>query len=181
LLAAAGLTFSVVPSSVDESLLKQRLLGASPAALATALAIAKAESVAALMPGKLVIGADQILELDGRTFDKPASLAEARRQLTTLRGRTHVLHSAVALVFDNGALWSTVASARLNMRAFSDAFLDAYLARAGDRVLSSVGAYEIEGLGIQLFEAVDGDHATILGLPMLPLLAELRRHGVAET
>lgn len=177
LLRAAGLEFTVVPSAVDESVLKQQRVETSPAGLAATLAAAKARDVAAKIPDALVIGADQVLDLDGRTFDKPSSRDEARDHLKMLRGRTHVLHAAVALVRSDDIVWEYVGTARLTMRSFSDVFLEEYLDKAGDNVLASVGAYQLEDLGIQLFEAIDGDHATILGLPMLPLLSELRRMG----
>lgn len=166
-----------MPSSVDEAALKIGLFGQPPFAVATQLAAAKAASVSEAHPDALVIGADQVLDLDGAVFDKPADLPTARDHLRQLRRKTHALHAAVALACGGAIVWRHVESAQLTMRGFSDAFLDAYLVASGDRVLGSVGAYQLEGLGLQLFEAIDGDYTTILGLPMLPLLAELRRMG----
>lgn len=204
MLAAAGLRFDVMPSTVDEAAVKRRMhederewprpLGLGEA-VAKELASAKALDVAAGNPGALVIGADQTLVLierfDGRrvtgqegyfevgqSFDKPADIVAARAQLVRMRGKRHVLCSAVALARGGVVVWRHMQHAHLTMRVVSDAFLDDYLSRAGDKVCTSVGAYQLEGLGIQLFEAIEGDYFTILGLPLLPLLAELRRHGV---
>lgn len=182
MLEAAGIAFAVRAADLDEAAIRDRMLAAdgtvSHESVARALAAGKAEAVSARMPGALVIGADQVLSFEGRMLDKPATVGEARAQLWVLRGKAHALHSAVALASDGAVLWQDAATARLTLRAFSDAALDAYLARAGDAVTTSVGAYRIEGPAIQLFEAIDGDHATILGLPLLPLLAELRRREV---
>jgi len=179
LLAAAGVTVTVEPSRLDETPVKLacRDNGASPAAIAEKLAVLKALDVSARMAGAAVIGADQTLDCDGADFDKPRDRAEARSQLLALRGRTHRLYSAVALVRDGRSLWHHVAEARLTMRDFSDAFLDDYLDRVGAAALSSVGGYQLEGLGAQLFTAIDGDFFTILGLPLLPLLEFLRIDG----
>lgn len=182
LLTAAGLDVEVHPADLDETEIRDRMLAAdasvSHESVALALAAEKARSVSAALPDALVIGADQVLSLDGRVFEKPTSMSEARRCLLELRGRTHALHSAVALAKAGAGLWRTIATARLTMRAFSEAALEGYLARAGDRVLTSVGAYQIEGPAVQLFESIEGDHATILGLPLLPLLKELRHREV---
>jgi septum formation protein len=182
MLEAAGVAFSVTPADLDEAAIRDRMLAADAAvsheSIALALAVEKGKAVSETTPGALVIGADQVLSCDGRLFEKPASVAEARMQLLALRGKTHALHSAVALALGGTVLWNETATARLTMRAFSEAALDAYLARAGDAVTTSVGAYRVEGPAIQLFEAIDGDHATILGMPLLPLLAELRRREV---
>lgn len=179
LLAGAGLAFEAVPSDVDERAVEAPLLaaGADPGAIALHLAEAKAIAVSAGRPGDLVLGCDQTLGLDGERFVKPENRAAARAQLTRLRGRGHELHSALALVEDGRLLWSTVVVARMTMRPFSDAVLDDYCDRVGDAVLASVGCYQLEGLGVTLFEAIEGDYFTILGLPLLPLLAELRRIG----
>jgi septum formation protein len=179
MLRAAGLTFDVIPSRVDEPALRRSLEAAStgppsPDALAAALAAAKARDVAAAHPQALVIGADQVLALGRCLYEKPRDRAEARAHLGDFRDSTHVLHSAVALATADTVLWEHISHARMTMRRFSDAFLDAYLASAGDAILSSVGAYQLEGLGIQLFERIEGDYFTILGMPLLPLLAELR-------
>lgn len=188
MLAAAGLAFEVVPSSVDEDALRLDLEKASPRddglpmRVASSLAIAKAKDVSARSPGAIVIGADQVLCLEGSTeiFTKPVDVAAARIQLKRLAGRRHWLHAAVALAVDGEPVWADIDSAGLTMRVFSDAFLDAYLARVGEKVCTSVGAYQLEGLGIQLFERIEGDYFTILGMPLLPLLAELRRRKVIE-
>ena len=184
MLENAGVAFSVVPADVDEASLKRRLAAgkAQPAAaVADALARAKAQDVSARHPDAVIIGADQVLALEDELFDKPGDAAAARAQLERLRGRTHRLLSAVALAQAGDILWTHVGEAVLTMRAFSPAFLDRYLAHAGASLCQIVGAYEIEGLGIQLFERVEGDHFTIIGLPLLPLLTELRSRGVIET
>jgi septum formation protein len=181
LLEAAGLLFRVAPAQVDEAALKRELGSkVAPTALADALAAAKAAAVSETSPGHLVIGADQVLAMDGTLFDKPRDVEEARAQLRRLRGQTHRLVTAVALAQEGRAVWTTVDSASLTMRDFSDAFLDRYLAECGDRLLQIAGAYEIEGRGIQLFERVEGDYFTIVGLPLVPLLAELRARGVLQ-
>ena len=185
LLEAAGLSFRVVPADIDESALKRALAGHSPndraAAIAHALAQAKAEAVSARIPDALVVGADQVLALDDELFDKPGDLAAARAQLMRLRGKTHRLLSGVSLALGGRSVWQRMQAATLTMRTFSPEFLDRYLAAAGANVTRSVGAYEIEGPGIQLFERVEGDYFTILGLPLLPLLAELRDRGAIDT
>lgn len=183
MLEAAGIAFEVVPADIDEDAIKHRLLAASttPAAIAGELACAKAEAVSHQRREALVIGSDQVLALGDELFSKPASVAHAREQLLRLRGKSHCLHSAVALASGGKAVWNHVQTATLVMRAFSDAFLADYLERAGDRVRHTVGAYEIEGPGIQLFERVDGDTFTIIGLPLLALLAELRARGASAT
>ena len=179
LLTAAGLDLVVDPAAVDEGALKASLAaeGAGPAAIAEALAELKASRVSSRHPGRLVIGADQILECDGRSFDKPANLAAARLQLSALRGRRHSLYSAALAMRDGHRLWHHVGRADLTMRAFSDSFLDSYLDRAGPAATASVGAYQLEGLGAQLFARIEGDYFIILGLPLLPLLEFLRAVG----
>jgi septum formation protein len=185
LLEAAGVRFRVVPANVDEAGLKRDLAAAGspvqPAAVAEALAAAKAGAVSRASPEALVIGADQVLALDSELFDKPGDLAAARAQLQRLRGKTHRLFSAVALAERDEVVWSNVEQATLTMRDFSEAFLDGYLARAGSRLTGIVGCYEIEGPGVQLFERIEGDHFTIVGLPLFPLLAELRARGAIDT
>jgi septum formation protein len=180
LLAAAGLRFMVVPSHVDEATIKQtaRANGNSPADVALALADLKAAEVAAGNPAALVIGADQILVCDGTWFDKPRDRAAAHAQLRTLRGKPHTLATAVVCHRGGTRIWHHLAEPRLTMRVFSDAFLDAYVAAEGDSVTSTVGAYRLEERGVHLFERIDGDHAAILGLPLLPLLCFLRHHGL---
>lgn len=179
LLSAAGVAFETTGSGVDEDAVKAALLaeGAGPREVADALAEAKAVKVSGRRPGALVVGSDQTLDLDGRLFDKPGSMAEAGERLRELRGRTHKLHSAVVVARDGAPIWREVKTARLTMRPFSDAWLDEYLARGGDALLSSVGAYQLEGEGVQLFSAVEGDYFTILGLPLFGLFDLLRRHG----
>jgi septum formation protein len=185
MLQAAGLSFSAVPPEVDEAVLKRELASVRPPAgasdVAGALARVKALAVSAYMPSALVIGADQVLALGDELFDKPGDLARAREQLLRLRGRQHQLHTAAALAEGGRIIWSLIEVATLHMRAFSDAYLDDYLAEAGPSIFGTVGGYEIEGPGIQLFERVDGDHFTIIGLPLLPLLAELRHRRVIAT
>jgi septum formation protein len=176
-LAAAGIPLEIVPADIDEREIEASAAPASPATVATLLARAKARAVAALRPGRLVLGADQTLALGERAFNKPADRAAAREQLQLLRGQTHALHSALVLMRDGTIVFEQREIARLTMRAFTDDFLDAYLAAAGAAVTASVGAYQVEGLGIQLFERIDGDHFTILGLPLLGLLSALRHEG----
>ena len=182
MLEAAGLEFAVRAADLDEAAIRDRMLAVDAAvsheSIAQTLAAEKAKAVSESVSGALVIGADQVLSFERRLFDKPASVAEARAHLLALRAKTHALHAAVALARDGALLWQETATARLTLRTFSEAALDAYLARAGDAVTTSVGAYQIEGPAIQLFEAIDGDHWTILGMPLLPLLAELRRREV---
>jgi len=179
-LTAAGLRFDVHPADVDETPLKHaaRSEKADAATTAVRLAEAKAAWVAAAEPDALVIGADQIVVCNGAWFDKPADLAAARVQLQMLRGRAHILATAVVCRRGGRRLWQHVAEPRLIMRRFSDAFLDAYLAMEGGHVLGSVGAYRLEGPGAHLFRRVDGEHTAILGLPLLPLLEFLRQSGV---
>jgi septum formation protein len=178
LLSAAGVTFDVESSGLDEDSIKAALLAEafSPRDIADALAEGKAIKVSRRCRG-LVIGADQTLDLDGKLFDKPVDLAQAREHLTALRGRSHTLHSAVVIARDGAPIWRYLASATLTMRPFSDAFLSAYLEKNAEAALSSVGGYQLEGAGIQLFSRIEGDYFAILGLPMLGLLDHLRLQG----
>ena len=180
LLRAAGLSFTVEPARVDEGAIKRAMRAEDPDGEATARALAalKAHRVSARWPGAHVVGADQLLVCEGAWFDKPVDMADARAQLRRLRGRRHALVTAVSVARDQAEIWGAVRSARLTMRDFSDAFLDEYLARAGAGILRCVGGYEAEGLGAQLFTDIEGDWFSILGLPLLPLLAFLREHGV---
>lgn len=177
LLEAAGIPVESRPADIDERAVETAAGLADPGAVARHLAEAKAAAISSRLTDRLVLGADQTLSLDGRRFSKPADRAAARRQLLTLGGRSHELHSAVALVRGGTTLYRHVAVARLTMRAFSDAFLEAYLDVAGAAVCRSVGGYQLEGTGVHLFESIVGDHFTILGLPLLPLLAHLREAG----
>jgi septum formation protein len=179
LLRNAGIDFTVRPAVIDERNIEAPLAaaGASPADIATALAEAKALAVATDESDALVIGADQVLCADDRSWHKPADLAEARNQLLALSGRTHTLETAVVVARANTVLWRQSDSARMTMRTLSAAFVDAYLDEVGQTALTSVGAYQIEGPGIRLFEAIDGDYFAILGLPLLPLLQFLREAG----
>jgi len=181
LLQAAGIAVDLKPADLDERGAEADALSQQPAAIAALLARAKAVSVATLCPGRLVLGADQTLALSGRRFSKPVDRAAARAQLAALCGHTHELHSAIAFVQDATVLFEHVATARLTMRSFSQHFLDLYLDHAGTAATASVGAYQIEGPGIQLFERIDGDYFTILGLPLLPALDFLRQRGCLAT
>jgi septum formation protein len=184
LLADAGLAFDVRDSRVDEDVVKRRFArsdgNSDTDALALALADEKALAVSGAEAGALVIGADQILTCGGRRYDKPRDMAEARANLIAFRGRAHTLHSAVVLARDGAVVWRHIGHAHLTMRPFSDAFLDEYLGLLGEKVKTSVGCYQLEGPGIQLFDTIDGDYFTILGLPLLALLPELRRHFVVR-
>ena len=175
LLARSLVPFEVSPSTIDERALSAGI--GDGARMAAALALAKAADVARRHPGRLVLGCDQTLSCEGELLHKPADAIDARRQLMRLRGRTHRLHAALALCRDGATLWTGLAEAEMVMRAVSDDFLDAYLRAAGTGVLGSVGVYHYESLGVHLFERVEGDESTILGLPLLPLLAALRRLG----
>jgi septum formation protein len=179
MLQAAGVEVSLDPADLDEGAFKGRLLseGATAAAVAEALAGQKALAVSSRRPGALVLGSDQTLELDDTLYDKAASLEEARARLVQLSGRTHRLHSGAALARDGRLVWSVCDTAELTVRSLSPAFIEAYLARNAEAALSAVGGYWLEGEGIQLFERIEGDYFTILGLPLLPLLAELRGRG----
>jgi septum formation protein len=177
LLEAAGVPVELCPADIDERGLEAEARLQEPAEVAALLARQKAASVATLHPGRLVLGADQTLAFAARRFSKPANRSVARSQLKALAGRTHELHAAIAFVQDDAVLYEHVETARLTMRAFSDDFLDRYLDAAGDATLTSVGGYQLEGPGVQLFERVDGDYFTILGLPLLRALDFLRRRG----
>jgi septum formation protein len=175
LLAAAGIPIVVDPADVDERAAE----AGAPDGKTAAVMLARTKAAAvAKRRSELVLAADQTLDLDGRRFSKPKSIAAAREQLIALAGRTHLLHSAAAVARGNEILFETVATAHLTMRPLDGKTLDAYLAAAGDDVTTSVGAYRLEGLGVHLFEKIEGDHFTILGLPLLPLLAYFRGAGL---
>ena len=183
LMKNAGLAIEIDPADVDERAVEAPLLeaGFPPEDLASVLAEAKANDVSDRRNSDLVVGADQILAFEGMRRTKPDDMEAARRQLLSFSGKTHELHSAVVISENGEAVWRHVSTARLTMRELTPEFIGHYLAAAGDDVLSSVGAYQLEGLGVQLFEKIEGDYFTILGLPLLPLLAELRTRKVIET
>ncbi len=179
-LAAAGIDFTAQAAAVDEAAIKEsaQAEGLAPAEAAMLLAEAKAQRIARREPEAVVIGADQMLVCQDRWFDKPPDMAAARDHLLALRGKPHELVTAVVCWRHGERVWQHLARPRLTMRNISDEFLDAYLAAEGEAVLGSVGAYRLEGLGVQLFSAVEGEHSAILGLPLVPLLGFLRGHGV---
>lgn len=180
LLRNAGLEFEIAFPRVDEEEMKHSLQasGATAAETAVSLAELKAMRISRQYPDHYVIGADQMLECGSVWFDKPADKEHARAHLKALSGKTHSLHNAVCVVKSSTILWHHVNEARLAMRTFSDDFLDHYMAAVGDEILWSVGAYQLEGVGAQLFNKVDGDFFSILGLPLLPLMDFLRGHKV---
>jgi septum formation protein len=182
MLANAGVAFTAVTADVDERALESPLEGSgvTPDEVALILAEAKAGNVSENHPGVLVLGCDQTLSLDDRVFHKPRNMEDARRHLLALSGKTHHLNSAAVLVRDGETLWRYVGVARLTMRRLEPAFIGRHLARVGEKALSSVGAYQIEGEGIQLFEKIEGDHFTIVGLPLLPVLNALRDLGAID-
>ena len=178
MLTDAGVTFGLEDAGVDEDAIKVAMKDASADALAVELACAKALAVSRRDPDVWVLGADQTLAFDGRLVSKAKSLDEAKARLKSMRGKAHQLHSGAAIATKGQIVWSGVDTVQMRMRDFSDAFLDAYLAAEGAELLACVGSYRLEGLGSQLFEAVEGDYFTVLGLPLWPVLAELRRAGV---
>ena len=183
LLEAAGLAFIVEPPGLDESAMREAVGGEhalAPHDVAEVLARAKAEAVSDIAPEAYVIGGDQVLAFGDIIMSKSESMEAARRQLLNLRGKTHTLHTAVAVATNGETIWAETTKATLTMRKLSPEFIGRYLAAAGEEVLSSVGAYQIESLGIELFEKIDGDYFSILGLPLIPLLDTLRREGVIE-
>ena len=183
MLRAAGLSFAVQPARVDEGAVKDAMRADDPDGRETArmLATLKARRVSAGAPGAFVIGADQLLVCGEEWFDKPVDVEDARGQLRRLRGRSHTLVTAVSVARDNAEIWGDVVCPELTMRPFSDAFLERYLERAGEGILACVGGYEAEGLGAQLLAEIRGDWFAVLGLPLMPLLAFLREHGLVET
>ena len=183
MLRNAGLSIEVTPAAVDEGAVKCSLSaeGASPEQIADTLAELKAAQISQRAPGALVLGADQVLDLDGEILDKPNDMAAAARHLRRLSGCRHQLVSAAVLLKDGQRIWGRTDRASLVVRPLSDSFIDRYLGVVGERALDSVGAYQLEGPGANLFDSVEGDFFTILGLPLLPLLAFLRGHGAVHT
>lgn len=183
MLKAAGIPVAIIKPELDERAVEAPLQeqGVGGPRIAAALAGAKALAVSALQPGRLVLGADQTLTCEGTSFHKPADAAAARAQITALSGRRHQLHSAFVLARDGAILAEGVQTAGLFMRVLSPAFIAAYVVQVGESALTSVGAYQIEGLGAQLFDRIEGDHFTILGLPLLAVLAALRSHGLLQS
>ena len=175
LLANAGIPFDAVPADIDERTVQKGSGLSAPGEIAGLLAREKALFVSARNPGRYIVGADQTLALGSRLFSKPAGRAQAAEQLRLLAGNTHELHSAVAVAHDGKIMFADVSIARMTMRRLGESEIEAYLDQAGKAVTTSVGAYQLEGLGVHLFERIDGDHFTILGLPLLSLLAFLRR------
>jgi septum formation protein len=183
LLESAGLAFIVEPPGLDEAVMRQAISGEEallPHDVAEVLARAKAEAVSELAPKAYVIGGDQVLALGKTILIKPDSMEDARRQLLDLSGKTHTLHTSAAVATNGEAIWAETTVATMTMRKLSPEFIGRYLAAAGDEVLGSVGAYQLEGLGVQLFDKIDGDYFSILGVPLIPLLDTLRREGVIE-
>lgn len=182
LLEAAGIPVDVVRPEIDERAVEAAVAGSgvSPAETAEILAVAKGEDVSARVPDRLVIASDQTMALGDRLFHKPKDMEDARRHLLALSGRTHHLHSAVVLCRGGQTIWTHIASAAMSVRQLDPAFIGRHLSRVGDRALTSVGAYQVEGEGIQLFDRIDGDYFTIMGLPLLPLLAKLRELGAID-
>ena len=177
MLEAAGIAFESVPADLDERALEAGLAGAAPADVALALAEAKALAVSRACPGRLVLGSDSLVEVEGRRFDKPATRADAVAHLRFFSGRTMNLHSAAALARDGAVLWRHAAVARLQVIALSDAFIESYLDHEWPAVSGCVGVFRIEGRGVQLFQSIEGDHFTVLGMPLLAVLGALRGLG----
>ncbi|MBX4890715.1 Maf-like protein [Rhizobium bangladeshense] len=182
LMENAGLSFEAHPAKIDERAVEAPLekAGAKPDMVASILAKAKAQDVSVRFPESLVIGSDQTMSLGDRVFHKPKDMADAANHLHALSGTTHRLNSAIAIVRDGVVLWEHLGHAELTMRPLREDFIARHLARVGERALSSVGAYQLEGEGVQLFEKIEGDYFTILGLPMLPLLGKLREFGAID-
>lgn len=178
MLDAAGVAYEAVPADLDERGVEAGLAGATPGEVAEALSVAKAAAVAAQHPGALVLGSDSLVVAGGRRFDKPRSVEEAAEHLRFFSGRVMELHSAAALVRDGGCEWSHASVARLHVRALSDDFIAHYLSLEWPAIGHTVGAFRIEGPGVQLFDSIEGDQFTVLGMPLLPLLGALRETGV---
>lgn len=177
MLEAAGISFEAIPAALDERALEAGLEGQMPGAIALALAEAKALAVAAQVPTRLVLGSDSLVEVEGRRFDKPASRDDAAAHLRFFSGKVMQLHSAAALVRGGEVLWCHAALARLKVRELSDRFITSYLGHEWPAVAGCVGVFRIEARGVQLFESIEGDHFTVLGMPLLAVLGALREHG----
>ncbi|TAD82089.1 MAG: septum formation protein Maf [Sphingomonadales bacterium] len=177
MLDAAGVSYESIPADIDERAVEAALAGVSPADTASALSVAKAAAVAAMHPGALVLGSDSLVVVEGRRFDKPRSADEAADHLRFFSGRVMQLHSAAALVRDGGCVWTHASQARLHVRELSDQFIAHYLDSEWPAISHTVGAFRIEGPGVQLFSAIEGDQFTVLGMPLLPLLEALREEG----
>lgn len=180
MLDAAGVGYESTPADLDERGLEAGLAGAAPEAVALALAEAKALAVAVAAPGRLVLGSDSLVEVDGRRFDKPSSRENAAEHLRFFSGKVMRLHSAAALARDDAIVWRHAAVAKLSVRRLSDSFIHSYLDREWPAVAGCVGVFRIEDRGVQLFEAIEGDHFTVLGMPLLAVLGALREHGELE-
>lgn len=178
LLVNAGIAVETIPADIDERGIQQGSGLTDPGKIAALLASEKAKFISAKLPGRYVVGADQTLALGEQLFSKPANRAAAAKHIKTLSGQTHALHSAVSVARDGALLFSDMSVARMTMRSLTDREIDAYIEEAGDAVMSSVGAYQLERTGVHLFERIEGDHFTILGLPLLPLLGFLRRRDL---
>ena len=178
MLDAAGVAYDSIPADIDERAVEAGLAGAAPSEVAEAIAVAKAAAVASLHPQALVLGSDSLVVAGGRRFDKPRSAEEAAEHLRFFSGKVMELHSAAALVRDGGCEWSNTSIARLHVRALSDEFIAHYLSLEWPAISHTVGAFRIEGPGVQLFSAIEGDQFTVLGMPLLPLLEALREEGV---
>lgn len=178
LLVNAGIAVETIPADIDERGIQQGSGLTDPGQIAALLAGEKAKFISAKSPGRYVVGADQTLALGERLFSKSENIAAAAAQIKTLSGQTHALHSAVSVAKDGAMLFSHVSVARMTMRFLTDSEIEAYITEAGDAVMSSVGAYQLERTGVHLFERIDGDHFTILGLPLLPLLGFLRSRNL---
>lgn len=177
MLEAAGIAFEPIPAQLDERALEAGLSDAAPGKVALALAEAKALALSASHPGRLVLGSDSLVEVDGRRFDKPASRDDAAAHLRFFSGKVMQLHSAAALARDGAVIWRHGALARLRVRALSERFITSYLGHEWPALGACVGVFRIEARGVQLFETIEGDHFTVLGMPLLPVLAALREHG----
>lgn len=177
MLDAAGVAHEAIPAQVDERAIEAGLAGADPAAVALALAQAKGLAVSTVHPGRLVLGSDSLVVVDGRRFDKPASRADAADHLRFFSGREMQLHSAAALAQDGAVVWRHADLARLRVRTLSETFIEAYLRAEWPEVAGCVGVFRIEALGVHLFHGIDGNHFTVLGMPLLPVLEALREHG----